>query len=223
MLLHSSISVQIERISVKFKIAPRKHESILNMFLANNPRPPNNVVSMPLSHCHDCLLCGTLPYTINSIIMSGIAPKQNAFKSIVKKQLAGIFPPPILVNGPRLMSRTSCEKMSYYVVLVSFWISYADLYKYPSRARSHAHTVPELLLCLCMLKHRGPLTRMGGGNIPANCFLTMDLKAFCKIFFGFRFSCGVLFHCPVDIAASCQLLIRHSYPQRTIKVTCTCK
>ena len=21
-----------------------------------------------------------------------------------------------------------------------------------------------------MLKHRGPLTRMGGGNIPANCF-----------------------------------------------------
>ena len=39
-----------------------------------------------------------------------------------------------------------------------------------------------------MLKHRGLLTRMGGGNIPANCFFTMDfcscgailnLKAFC--------------------------------------------
>jgi hypothetical protein len=103
MLLHSSISVQIERISVKFKIAPRKHESILNMFLANNPRPPNNVVYMPLSHCHDCLLCGTLPYTINSIIMSGIAPKQNAFKfkiapheqkSIVKKTIGRNIPTP---------------------------------------------------------------------------------------------------------------------------------
>ena len=28
----------------------------------------------------DCLLCSTLPQTINSIIMSGIAPKQNTFK-----------------------------------------------------------------------------------------------------------------------------------------------
>jgi hypothetical protein len=103
MLQHSSISVQIERISVKFKIAPRKHESILNIFLANNPRPPNNVVSMPLSHCHNCLPCGTLPYTINSIIMSGIAPKQNAFKfkiapheqkSIVKKTIGRNIPTP---------------------------------------------------------------------------------------------------------------------------------
>ena len=61
MQLHSSISVQIEQNAVKFKIAPRKHESILNIFFANNQRPPNNLVSMPLSHCPDCLLCGTLP------------------------------------------------------------------------------------------------------------------------------------------------------------------
>jgi hypothetical protein len=48
--------------------------------------------------------------------------------------------------------------------------------------------VPGLPLCLGMLKHRGLLTRMGGGNIPANFFFTMDfcscgailnLKAFC--------------------------------------------
>ena len=47
------------------------------------------------------LICDTLPYTINSIIMSRIAPKQNAFKlkiaplkqkSIVKKILAGRWP-----------------------------------------------------------------------------------------------------------------------------------
>jgi hypothetical protein len=53
---------------------------------------------MPLSHCHECLFCGTLQYAINSIIMPGIAPKQNAFKfkiaphkqkSIVKIILAG--------------------------------------------------------------------------------------------------------------------------------------
>ena len=30
MLLHSPISVQIEQNAVKFKIAPRKHESIFN-------------------------------------------------------------------------------------------------------------------------------------------------------------------------------------------------
>ena len=40
----------------------------------------SSLVSMPLSLCHDCLLCGTLAQTINSIIMSGIAPKQNTFK-----------------------------------------------------------------------------------------------------------------------------------------------
>ena len=42
-----------------------------------------------------------------------------------------------------------------------------------------------------------------------------------EIFFVFRFSCGVLFHCAVDIAASGQLLIRHCYPQRTIQTTCS--
>ena len=61
MLLHSSISFQIEQNAVKFKIAPRKHESILNIVFANYQRPPNNLVSMTLSHCYDCLLCGTLP------------------------------------------------------------------------------------------------------------------------------------------------------------------
>ena len=76
MLLHSSIIVQIEQNAVKFKIAPRKHESIFNCF-CQQPEAPNNLVSMPLSHCHDCLLCGTLQYYIT---MSGIAPKQNAFK-----------------------------------------------------------------------------------------------------------------------------------------------
>jgi hypothetical protein len=35
---------------------------------------------MPLSHCHDCLLCGALQYAINYIIMSGITPQQNVFK-----------------------------------------------------------------------------------------------------------------------------------------------
>ena len=70
------ISVQIEQNAVKFKIAPRKHESIWNIFFSNNQRPPNNLVFQPLSHCHYCLLCGTL----NSIIVSGIVPKQNAFK-----------------------------------------------------------------------------------------------------------------------------------------------
>jgi hypothetical protein len=39
MLLHSSISVQIEQNAVRFKIAPRKHESIFNFFFANNKRP----------------------------------------------------------------------------------------------------------------------------------------------------------------------------------------
>jgi hypothetical protein len=39
MLLHSSISVQIEQNAIKFKIAPRKHESIFNFFFANNQRP----------------------------------------------------------------------------------------------------------------------------------------------------------------------------------------
>ena len=39
MLLHSSISVQIEQIAVKFKIAPRNHESIFNFLFANNQRP----------------------------------------------------------------------------------------------------------------------------------------------------------------------------------------
>jgi hypothetical protein len=33
MLLRSSISVQIEQNTLKFKIAPRKHESIFNFFL----------------------------------------------------------------------------------------------------------------------------------------------------------------------------------------------
>ena len=47
MLLHSSLSVQIEQNAVKFKFAPRKHESI-----ANNQMPPKNLVSMPLSHSH---------------------------------------------------------------------------------------------------------------------------------------------------------------------------
>jgi hypothetical protein len=36
MLLHSSISVQIEQNVVKFKTAPRKHESIFNFSFANN-------------------------------------------------------------------------------------------------------------------------------------------------------------------------------------------
>jgi hypothetical protein len=53
------------------------------------------------------------PIYYHSIIMSWIAPKQNAFKfkiapheqkSIVKKTLAGIFPPPILVNRPLCLS-----------------------------------------------------------------------------------------------------------------------
>ena len=55
------LCVQIEENAVKFKIAPRKHESILNIVFANYQRPPNNLVSMTLSHCYDCLLCGTLP------------------------------------------------------------------------------------------------------------------------------------------------------------------
>jgi len=39
MLLHSSISVQIEQNAVKSKIASRQHESIFNFFLVNNQRP----------------------------------------------------------------------------------------------------------------------------------------------------------------------------------------
>ena len=86
------------------------YESILNILFANNQRPPNNLVSMPLSHCHDCLLCDTLTQTINSIIITGIAPKQNAFKfkiapnkqkSIVKK-MAGRWVP--LANGALCLS-----------------------------------------------------------------------------------------------------------------------
>jgi hypothetical protein len=50
MLLHSSKSVQIEQNVFKFQIAPHKHESILNIFFANNQRPPNDFVSMPVSH-----------------------------------------------------------------------------------------------------------------------------------------------------------------------------
>jgi hypothetical protein len=57
---HSSIIVKIEQNAVK-KIAPRKHESIVNIVLANNQSPLNNFVSMPLSHCHDRLLCGAFP------------------------------------------------------------------------------------------------------------------------------------------------------------------
>ena len=99
-----TICVHIEQNTVKFKIAPRKHDSILNICFANNQRPPNNLVSMALSHCHDCLLCGTLPQTINSIIMTGITPKQNAFKfkiaphkqkSIVKKKIDRKIAPPV--------------------------------------------------------------------------------------------------------------------------------
>ena len=56
---------------------------------------------------HNYLLCGTLPQTINSIIMSGIPPKQNAFKfkiaphkqkSIVKMFFGRKMPLP-LANG----------------------------------------------------------------------------------------------------------------------------
>ena len=61
MLLHSSISVQIEQNAVKFKIAPRKHKSILNIVFAKNQKTPNNLVYYATEHCHDCLFCGTLP------------------------------------------------------------------------------------------------------------------------------------------------------------------
>ena len=43
MFPHSSIIVKIEENAVKFKIAPRKHESILNMFFANNKNILENV------------------------------------------------------------------------------------------------------------------------------------------------------------------------------------
>ena len=60
-------------------------------------------------------------------------------------------------------------------------------------------------------------------NITTRLVLDINLILFQdkEIFFGFRFSCGVLFHCAVDVAASGQLLIRHGYPQRTIKATCS--
>ena len=63
--------------NLKKYLSPEQLVTIKHM---NNLRPPYNLVFMPLSHCHDCLLCGRLTYTINSIIMSGIAPKQNACK-----------------------------------------------------------------------------------------------------------------------------------------------
>ena len=56
MQLHSSISVQIEQNAVKFKVAPRKHESILNIFFANNQRPPNNLVSTYATVMTDCFV-----------------------------------------------------------------------------------------------------------------------------------------------------------------------
>ena len=50
MLLHSSKSVQIEQNVFKFKIAPRKHESILNIVFANNQRPRNNLWHTPIDY-----------------------------------------------------------------------------------------------------------------------------------------------------------------------------
>ena len=50
MLLHSSTSDQIEQNAVKFKIAPRKHESILNIVFANNQRPRNNLWHTPIDY-----------------------------------------------------------------------------------------------------------------------------------------------------------------------------
>ena len=49
--------------------------------------------------------------------------------------------------------------------------------------------MPDLPLCLGMLKHRGPLTRMGGGNIPANVFF---YDGFLHMWGNFKFE-GVLF------------------------------
>ena len=51
MLLHSSISVQIEQNAVKFKIAPRKHESIFNFFFANNKFKFKIVLSLNNTVC----------------------------------------------------------------------------------------------------------------------------------------------------------------------------
>jgi len=109
---------------VKFKIAPRKHESIWNIFFSNNQRPPNNLVFQPLSHCHYCLLCGTL----NSIIVSGIVPKQNAFKFIIAphKKTSIVFffwqeDPPCL-SRPKHNGKSSTVSEPGYLCLFSIFL-----------------------------------------------------------------------------------------------------
>ena len=64
MQLHSSISVQIEQNAIKFKIAPRKHESILNIFFANNQRPPNNLVSIYATVMIACFVAHSIDYQL---------------------------------------------------------------------------------------------------------------------------------------------------------------
>ena len=128
----------IEQNAVKFKIVPRKHESILNIFFANNERPPNNFVSMPLSHCHDTA-CFVAHSHILSTLSLCLESLRNRTPSNLKlphmskhrswKEMAGIFPPPVLVNGSLCFS---IPKHNGKSGTVCAWLRARDGYFYKS-------------------------------------------------------------------------------------------
>ena len=78
MLLHSSIKVQIEQNAVKFKMAPRKHESILNIFVLPITRSP--LIIWFLRHWATVMTACFMAHShrLSTLLLcSGIAPKKN--------------------------------------------------------------------------------------------------------------------------------------------------